>query len=61
MKAYALDLRERVVKFIQGGGSKAEAARVLIWRRVPFIGIWSETALELWTNPKASRTAILVR
>lgn len=27
MKAYALDLRERVVKFIQGGGSKAEAAR----------------------------------
>jgi transposase len=27
MKAYALDLRERVVKFIQGGGSKAGAAR----------------------------------
>ena len=27
MKAYALDLRERVVKFIAGGGSKAEAAR----------------------------------
>ena len=27
MKAYALDLRERVVKFISGGGSKAEAAR----------------------------------
>jgi transposase len=27
MKAYALDLRERVVKFIQGGGSKVEAAR----------------------------------
>jgi DNA invertase Pin-like site-specific DNA recombinase len=27
MKAYALDLRDRVVKFIQGGGSKAEAAR----------------------------------
>jgi transposase len=27
MKAYALDLRERVVGFIQGGGSKAEAAR----------------------------------
>jgi transposase len=27
MKAYALDLRERVVKFIQGGGSKAETAR----------------------------------
>ena len=27
MKAYALDLRKRVVKFIQGGGSKAEAAR----------------------------------
>jgi transposase len=27
MKAYALDLRERVVKFIRGGGSKAEAAR----------------------------------
>jgi transposase len=27
MKAYALDFRERVVKFIQGGGSKAEAAR----------------------------------
>jgi len=27
MKAYALDLRERVVKFIQDGGSKAEAAR----------------------------------
>jgi putative transposase len=27
MKAYALDLRERVVKFIQDGGSKVEAAR----------------------------------
>jgi transposase len=27
MKAYALDLRERVVKFIQNGGSKAAAAR----------------------------------
>jgi transposase len=27
MKAYALDLRERVVKYIQSGGSKAEAAR----------------------------------
>ena len=27
MKAYALDLRERVVKFIQTGGSKAEAGR----------------------------------
>jgi putative transposase len=27
MKAYALDLRQRVVKFIQDGGSKAEAAR----------------------------------
>ena len=27
MKAYALDLRERVVKFIRAGGSKAEAAR----------------------------------
>ena len=27
MKAYGLDLRERVVKFIQAGGSKAEAAR----------------------------------
>jgi transposase len=27
MKAYALDLRERVVNFIQSGGSKAEAAR----------------------------------
>src|SRR5271169_3227707 len=27
MKAYALDLRERVVKFIQSGGSKVEAAR----------------------------------
>ena len=27
MKAYALVLRERVVKFIQSGGSKAEAAR----------------------------------
>ena len=27
MKAYALDLRERVVKFIKAGGSKAEAAR----------------------------------
>jgi transposase len=27
MKAYALDLRERVVKFIQSGGAKAEAAR----------------------------------
>jgi transposase len=27
MKAYALDLRERVVKFINAGASKAEAAR----------------------------------
>ena len=27
MKAYALDLRERVVKFLQAGGSKVEAAR----------------------------------
>jgi transposase len=27
MKAYALDLRERVVKFLQAGGSKAEAVR----------------------------------
>ena len=27
MKAYALDLRERVVKFIKRGGTKAEAAR----------------------------------
>ncbi len=27
MKAYALDLRERVIKFIQKGGSKVEAAR----------------------------------
>jgi transposase len=27
MKAYAMDLRERVVKFIQAGGSKVEAAR----------------------------------
>jgi transposase len=27
MKAYALDLRERVVKFLKAGGSKAEAAR----------------------------------
>ena len=27
MKAYALDLRERVVQFVRSGGSKAEAAR----------------------------------
>jgi len=27
MKAYALDLRERVVKFLNAGGSKVEAAR----------------------------------
>jgi len=27
MKAYALDLRKRVVKFVSDGGSKAEAAR----------------------------------
>ena len=27
MKAYALDLRERVVKFLQAGGSKVAAAR----------------------------------
>ena len=27
MKAYSLDLRERVVKFLNAGGSKAEAAR----------------------------------
>ena len=36
MKAYALDLRERVVKFIQGGGSKAEATgcRLLFFRPI---------------------------
>ena len=27
MKAFALDLRERVVKFVQAGGTRAEAAR----------------------------------
>jgi transposase len=27
MKAYAMDLRKRVVKFLQAGGSKVEAAR----------------------------------
>jgi transposase len=27
MKAYTLDLRERVVKFVQGGGTRAEAAQ----------------------------------
>ena len=27
MKAYALDLRERVVKFVQAGGPRAAAAR----------------------------------
>lgn len=27
MRAYEMDLRERVVKFVDGGGSKAEAAR----------------------------------
>jgi transposase len=27
VKAYALDLRERVVKFLQAGGTKVEAAR----------------------------------
>ena len=27
MKACALDLRERVIKFLQAGGSKVEAAR----------------------------------
>ena len=27
MKAYTLDLRARVVKFVQGGGTRAEAAR----------------------------------
>ena len=27
MRAYALDLRERVVKFVQAGGTRAEAAR----------------------------------
>jgi transposase len=35
-KAYSMDLRERVVKFIGSGHSKAEAARVygLSWRSV---------------------------
>ena len=28
MKAYTLDLRERVVKFVAGGGTRAQAARV---------------------------------
>ncbi len=27
MKAYTMDLRERVVKFVQGGGTRAEAAK----------------------------------
>jgi transposase len=27
MKAYALDLRERVIRFVQAGGTRAEAAR----------------------------------
>jgi len=27
MKAYTLDLRERVVRFVQGGGTRAEAAK----------------------------------
>ena len=27
MKAYALDLRERVIQFVQAGGTRAEAAR----------------------------------
>jgi transposase len=27
MKAYTLDLRERVIKFVQAGGSKVEASR----------------------------------
>ena len=28
MKAYTLDLRERVVKFVAGGGTRAQAARL---------------------------------
>ena len=28
MKAYTLDLRERVVKFVEAGGTRAEAARL---------------------------------
>ena len=28
MKAYTLDLRERVVQFVAGGGTRAEAARL---------------------------------
>ena len=27
MKAYTIDLRERIVEFVKGGGAKAEAAR----------------------------------
>jgi putative transposase len=37
MKAYTLDLRERVVKFLQAGGSKAEAGhRFAVARRTVY-------------------------
>jgi hypothetical protein len=39
MKASALDLRERVVKFMQGGGSKVEAAQRFGLARVPFTNV----------------------
>jgi len=60
MKACALGLRERVVTFIQGGGSKVEAARRLDLARssvyrialFPLIHCQLENQMEHWLRAK---------
>ena len=53
MKACALGLRERVVTFIQGGGSKVEAARRLDLARSS-VYRWLEAAKKGALPPKTS-------
>jgi transposase len=53
MKAYTLDLRERVVQFVEAGGSKAEAARR--FRVAPRSGYRYLTAAK--TNTLAPKTS----
>jgi len=35
MKAYGLDLRERIVSFVNAGGSKVEAATSSVYMNLP--------------------------
>ncbi len=49
MKAYTLDLRERVVKFVAGGGTRAQAARLLFgWANAPSIATWPQPKRTTW-------------